>query len=148
MGEAVYYGKLCFKTSEEAESKFETIKNLLLEFSRAENWWQDNRMLKEKEENKNWFWKNFEVKFPNVKEYLEHAELWNKNYNNDLAGQLDLLGWEGDINTLVLKEKNISWHSEVWHFADWQPFKKFIEPKFNCVFEYISDEWGNPSDLD
>lgn len=158
MGEAVYYMKVTFEKREWAEEVLPQLIELFREGYQACEWWQNNRrMTKEK------FWPQFEEKFPQISEYLKRVRkqdlysddkdvkpLFGGDCNNALAGNLDFAGGADDPDEWSLHPDRavMTYSSEVWHLADWEPIAEFIRRKFNPVrVTWISDEDVSPFEL-
>jgi hypothetical protein len=159
MGEATYYGKLVFDSAEHASAAYEPFKALCLEIYKSGEYWQDNRgspplfaSTKLKEMTDEEFWTNFETQFPNAAEYLkscgnnrfgDKVPVWRGDRNNGLAGLLEPIGMEEDVDQISIYGELIQWSSTVWHFAEWDPFLDYVKQKFKgCVrVGYASDEY-------
>lgn len=161
MGEATYYGKLRFPSEAAAKKALVPFKRFCVECSRAEWFWQQHRdkdyprwgrlkpyrgkRYKTDEE----FWDAFEKKFPRVSEYLKGAgndpaygkPIWRGDRNNGLAGMIEPIGAEEDVNYIRQDDNEISWSSTVWHFADWDPIIAYVEARFGCEGRWLSDEY-------
>lgn len=140
MGEANYYAKLIFESEEEAKNALEEFKALCIDICKSEDYWQSNRgfvssvkpiveMTDEK------FWDGFEKSYPLATNYLKsleygrHGEVspWGNDRNNGLAGLLEPIGRIDDVENIHVRGNEIRWSSEVWHFADWDPFIKYCQ---------------------
>jgi len=151
LGEATYYVKAQNCTIEALEN----IKKFILEVSEAQDWWQDHRDM-EVAGKRSTFWTEFEKKFPLTSKYLKCVKgygsdtvLFGGDCNNDLAGHLDF-GDAGDVeNSLELDpDGEIRYSAEVWHFAQWDGFAKFLQSEYGLTnVRWISDEYMNPFDL-
>lgn len=160
MGEAVYYGKLRFKDEAAAKKAFSKIKRFFVQCCRAEDFWQQHR----DREYHRWadlrsyrgkkylvddeFWAAFAKKFPQVTEYLRETgnDYLDRPYftgdrANGLAGMLDPVGYEDDVEYMAQYDEWIQWHSEVWHMADWDPLISYLERKYDCEGHWLSDEY-------
>lgn len=164
MGEAIYYGKLFFDTKENAAASFETFGDLCVEFCKSDRFWQKNRGISFLDNDETVpmtdeeFWTQFETIFPNVAEYLKglgsgrhgYGESpWGVDRRNGLAGLLEPIGREDDVSNIYLVDNQIWWSSEVWHFADWDPFIRYAVNKLpGCESgRYMSDEYADLFDL-
>jgi hypothetical protein len=142
MGEATYYGKLVFETVDQAAAVADEFAELCREVCRSDDWWQDHRG----EDYRERFWPEYEQLFPKATEYLKSiGAIWDGDNNNPLAGLLEPLGREEDSDSIDVYLNEIRWHSEVWHFADWDPFIMFCKSKFlGCVGGgFVSDEYSD-----
>jgi hypothetical protein len=161
MGEAYYYGKIVFNSAQEAEAAFEDFKALCLEVCKSGDFWQENRGPKiglsststQKELTQEEFWTEFEKQFPKTADYLKSMEadrfgnpgpIFGGDRNNALAGLLEPIGHEDDVENIHLNMNEIRWSAEVWHFANWDPFCRYVEKKFAGVQQanWLSDEYA------
>ena len=136
MGSATYYLKAKFP-KKITEKKFQAIRNFFIEGSKAADYWQSNRG-----KTPDQFWPDFEKQFPEVTTYLKGLELFGKDCNNALAGQIDF-GEQEDIEDNMTYEGNLlTYHAEVWHFAQWDPILKYLKGRYGAVQTgYVSDEY-------
>ena len=148
MGEATYYGKINFDTPEHALAAAEPFEKLCLEIYNAGEYWQNHRDPSVKEDlelSRKIFWDGFELLFPQATAYLKSSlpELWGLDYNNALARYLDAIGHPNDVSYIEVYGDQLRWSSEVWHFADWDPFINYVKKTFPGAESggYISDEY-------
>jgi hypothetical protein len=140
MGTAVYHLKVQFPENI-SETKFEVLKAFFLEGSEAGDFWQSNRGKSPEQ-----FWPEFEKKFPAISEYLKGLGKYGKDCNNSLAGILDFGEKEDIENSLEYHDNLLTYHAEVWHFADWDPLVNFLKSHLGAVKTgWISDEYSEAS---
>ena len=142
MGECVYYLKAKFATEEKARNAAEKLSEALAELDKAYDFWQKNRGKTPAE-----FWSNFEAEFPHAMAILKVTpgfELGG-DCNNNLAGKLSYC--ENGEPQVEVFGKEIRYSAEVWHFADWDGLKNWIESALEAeAVTWASDEGIDPFD--
>ena len=145
MGEAQYYAKAEFRSSEAAEEALPAVQTFVRELQEAYNWWQRHREA-------TWaaFWAGFTGKFPVVTEYLATVGISPANTNgspHDLSGYMDFGPSPEDDVPFRGTPDEIWFTAEVWHMTDWSHFCNFLKTKFGATKTVWSSETEiNPFD--
>ena len=144
MGTATYY----LKANNGTPEKMEQIRQFFLEGCKAEEYWQTNRDMDDGKRVS--FWMPFKKQFPVVSKYLAFIKRLDGDCNNELARVL-AFGDKEDIQenfAINVERKEICYHAEVWHFADWDVLVQFLESEYGLKnARWISDEYIKPFDL-
>jgi len=146
MGTAVFHLKARFET-EVTEEKLTEVRNFLIEASKAYDYWQANRGSTPGK-----FWPTFIKDYPLMTEFLKDNKRLEGDCNNGLSGLMGF-GEEEDAKENLTRvawrgeEDLITYHAEVWHFADWQPLCEFLKKKFGAVKAgWLSEEYAEEQD--
>jgi len=140
MGTARYYMRAEFGSEEKAESALLKIKKFLKEAKKAQDYWQANRDMEYKDQ-RSQFWDKFSTLYPEVSKYLDVAGYYGGECNNTLAGRISF-GGSDEIN-IELYGDEVRYNAEVWHFANWTMFGKFLKTEYGArKFGYVSDEYA------
>ena len=126
MGECYFYMKAQFPSEKILTKVYPKIIAFLKEGQQAQEWWQEHRNNKPAK-----FWKPFQTNFPIVSQYLIQANLFGKDCNNDLAGNLEF-GYEGMDKNADKTTNEFHWSAEVWHMGSWEHFPKFFQTQFGA----------------
>jgi predicted nuclease of restriction endonuclease-like (RecB) superfamily len=153
MGEATFYLKMQLPKRKKTEVIKQQIQKFFEEGRLAESYWQEHREL-ERTGKREDFWKEFQVKFPQVYKYFKLGFLADKGCDNALANALDFGSQDEIVDHVMVvnvKRKRIKelwYHATVWHFADWDLLMAFLKDEFGLSRgRWLSDEYIEPFDL-
>jgi len=125
MGECNYFFKAQFANNKEALKAHKSLVAFLKQAVKANEFYSP----KQQDNGTTGFWAKFEQKFPLIAEYVKFIGHWGGEAHN-LSGLLDL----GDPNeTWVVEDVLCHIGVDVWHFADWVPFRKYFVEKFKPI---------------
>ena len=139
MGEANYYLKARFESAEAAERALPQVLKLLQRTADCYAAWQGDR-------------DGGAARFSAYKDVFKTLGITSKDWDNDLAGQLDSplvargdgtyeneeqLGTDGPV---------LMFSGEVWHFANWTGFERALLKMGAIKVAWLSDEHMNPFD--
>ena len=161
MGEATYYLKATYGSTEDAKKAMKKIKQFFLQGAKAYDFWQTNRGAengppkgpfdKRSKDSpivtREDFWALFKQKFPLICEMI--PDLVGKDCNNSPAGQMSF-GSEEDIKSLQVNdaEHSVRYHAVVWHCASWDRIAQWIQANTKAItVKWISDEDVNIEEL-
>lgn len=131
MGEAIYKIKLTFKTPADAKEGKKKLTDFLVETEKAYWFWQESRGGSKEAKV---FWTAFKIDFPNTYDFLKSFGMADHpQFGSALAGQMSLVGQEGDAGGVKIKGNDVTYASEVWHMATWTPFAAYVVAKFDPV---------------
>jgi len=132
MGSCYYYLRASFK-SPLTRKQSHNIKSFLIEVSKAEDFWQDNRGT-----DPSVFWPKFNKLFPDASRYLvsQNINTTNGDCNNNIAGCLEA-GWtnqiEDYVNAIQAGQTEVHYSAEVWHLCSWEPLAKWFKKEFGAT---------------
>ncbi len=131
MGEATYYMKLHFGSSEEAAAALPKVAAFIDEGRKAYDYWQGHC-------GKEPFWPEFQAKFPEITNYLMYIKVFGDDSNNTPFGLLDF----GTDETPFDDGSDVAFAAYVWHFAAWDPWLTYLMHRLEAEnFNWLSDEY-------
>ncbi|MDF2457709.1 MAG: hypothetical protein K0S79_125 [Nitrospira sp.] len=136
MGEATFYLKAEYPTAEAATKAGEKLTALWKE--NAADWWQEHRGYEPE-----YFWPQFQERFPVTTEYLKHFDRFGGDCNNDLAGQLCFPGCDGAEDEVTIHENLVMARAFTWHLGDWNPLVAWLKGTGAQRAGWLSDEYAD-----
>ena len=127
MGEATYYLKAYCDSDEHAEMVAEQLKLLFAEMDQIYCLnWRDAKLAAEE----------LRKQYPHAADFLATVDT--------MCRFPDVCFAEG---TLDVGGSILYYYSLVSHLADWDPLAEYMQKKWGCKVNWISDEYINPFDL-